>query len=395
MSQGNATLKSRMKNDIYNTAKKSSVDVSITDALEDGIVAQQILQLFDFYEPYGPQVVQPFCDILESQDNQTKPSPGGIAMHVSASDIWDAIFLGIKTVQVGPILTSSLAQSHFHPRPKRSVRASSDDHPLSDDDILASTWLRCSELGDYPTADKNASINIISNTITAASYRSQCNTSFSNMIPASRQVDVASVQYGGWDQNPPRIMYTHGELDPSIVFSVALSEDGSPKRNPTNIIPSADGTPDNGSYYGIVNANIPWGSDLVSLEGAPINLAAARSEAFETGLSMFKGALDKWLPSFRPGSDPVITTPTGTVTGTAAIPEGTSGGKSHGNGTVHSDTGKHGTILFVVFSGLGWSLSWCLLWCSYSSLVYHICMQSPEQMNKASLFTQVWLQLRY
>jgi hypothetical protein len=106
---------------------------------------------------------------------------------------------------------------------------------------------------------------------------------------------------------------------------VASVEDGAPKRSPTTTVPAFDGQPDSSQYYGAVYSGQVHGTDFASGPNVP----TGRNEASKTGLALFTAALDQWLPNFKPGNDPVLTTPSGTATGTAATGSSTS---DHKNG---------------------------------------------------------------
>jgi hypothetical protein len=110
-------------------------------------------------------------------------------------------------------------------------------------------------------------------------------------------------------------------VDPWRTLSVASVEDGAPKRSPTTTVPAFDGKPSDNQFYGAIYAGQVHAVDFFSSTGQP----DARNQAFKTGLGLFTAALDQWLPNFKAGNDPVLSSATGTVTGTAARTDNAAG----------------------------------------------------------------------
>jgi hypothetical protein len=103
-------------------------------------------------------------------------------------------------------------------------------------------------------------------------------------------------------------------VDPWRTLSVASVEDGAPKRSPTTTVPAFDGKPSDSQFYGAIYTGQVHAVDFFSSTGQP----DARNQAFKTGLGLFTTALDQWLPNFKAGSEPVLSSATGTVSSTAA-----------------------------------------------------------------------------
>jgi hypothetical protein len=106
-------------------------------------------------------------------------------------------------------------------------------------------------------------------------------------------------------------MYTNGALDPWKTLSVASIEHGAPRRRATNTIPSLNGAPARGTYYGAVYPETVHAADLFASSNEHI-----RQQALKTGMAMFAAALDRWMPHVKPNNRPVLAPASDHVAGT-------------------------------------------------------------------------------
>jgi hypothetical protein len=311
VSGNNATLESAVKNGVVSAATDSKTTFAATDALDDASAGEYMLGPWSVFQNGGPDAVQPFCDYFETAGRQLQPSSAGLASQVTQEQLFGSLLLTLQAEAKADAAGSTKGQLVSMP----SARINAPDSSTSQipADSLSWMWLFCSEFGYFQVADAGSSTSIVTSFETVDQIQSECNSAFPGMLPSAPQVDNV-LKFGGWTQNPSRVMYTNGELDPWRTLSVASIEDGAPKRTATTTIPSADGTPDKNSYYGAVYPGQVHAVDFFSSTGQ----SADRNKAFQTGLTMFTAALDKWMGSFKQGNDPILTSATGSPTSTAS-----------------------------------------------------------------------------
>jgi hypothetical protein len=305
-----ATLESSVKNGIISAANNRPVSIASTDAMDDATVGEFITPVWGDYQTGGPAAVQAICDAFETDGGKVASSAGGLGSQVTSQQLFASLTEAVQTdAQLGTTGTTNGELVSLSQPELLAPESSASNIPA---DALSWMWMFCSEFGYFQVADSSNSI--ITSLETIDRMQARCNAAFPGMLPPAPQVDAINKKYGGWTQNPTRVMYTNGELDPWKTLSVASVEDGAPMRLPTTTVPPADGAPNSKSYYGVIYPGQVHAVDFFSSTGQP----DARNKAFQTGLSMFTAALDQWMGSFKAGSDPNLSSIIGGAAATAA-----------------------------------------------------------------------------
>jgi hypothetical protein len=75
-----------------------------------------------------------------------------------------------------------------------------------------------SQFGYFQISSPGASDNIVTTLESITEIESECTSLFPTGLPLSPNV-TAVTQYGGWTQNPTRVMFTNGEREwPRLVY---------------------------------------------------------------------------------------------------------------------------------------------------------------------------------
>jgi hypothetical protein len=347
----NATLESRVKNGVLSAASGGPVSVASTDAMDDVTVGEYLLAPWGKFQTGGLPSILPFCDYFETAGGQVAPSSTGLSGRLTTEQLFGNLLITLQaemaSLQGGSTDGGlvSIAQSNRQLIRPVATPANSIAEQLPPDS-LSWEYQFCSEFGYFQVGDATAQSNIITTLETVDEIQKECNAIFPGMLPSAPQVDNIN-KYGGWKTNPTQVLFTNGELDPWRTLSVASEESNAPKRKATTTVPGFGSKPSDDSYYGVIYSGQVHAVDFFSSTGQP----AARNQAFNTGLKMFTDGLDQWLPQFKAGTAPVITTPTGTATGKAANTPTNSAGDASGTGKPSSgaaSVGSHGLLFAAV-----------------------------------------------
>lgn len=285
-------------------ASAAGVPVVVSDEdIEDcdnSCVGFDLLLPFNDYQYYGPKYrVVPFCDILETQnrtDVSTTDNGGttkaiapasGLALEFNVSTAWNAFLVALQETDY--------------------------DEIESDTDLVGDagyTWQWCAEWGFYPRGNPDNPHTIESQFISIEFWQSICDETFPGLVPPSPDVSITN-QYGGWNMQPSNIMWTTGELDPWRTQSVSSEEEGSPRRQTTQIIPACNQPPKGDDVFGMIydgmghvidlNAVLRNKTDPEGLFTPEGKREVISSEAFFAGSALFERALEEWLPCFGGG----------------------------------------------------------------------------------------------
>lgn len=250
------------------------------------------------FQRYGPKVyLNPFCDIMETEnrtDVSTTDNGGlakaiapasGLALEYNVTTAWNAFLLALKITNY-------------------------DQLPPSDDGVDVATyswgWQFCTEAGFYQRGNPDNPHTIQSQFISLESIQDYCDWLFDGIQPLPNVTTIN--KYGGWHMQPSNTMWTGGQYDPWRSFSPQSTEEGSPGRKTTQIIPACNEPPEGTDLFGMIyegmvhvsdqraqlyNASDPNGQ--YSEDGLRKN---RRQESYYVATALLERALEKWLPCY-------------------------------------------------------------------------------------------------
>lgn len=270
------------------------------DGCDNVCIGYNLLLPFGNYQYTGPKVqVEPFCDILETQnrtDVRTTDNGGlakaiapasGLALEFDVSTAWNAFLVALKETNY-------------------DAGSGSDDDPVS---TVSYAWQFCTEFGFFQRGNPDNPHTIQSQFIDFEDVQLYCNETIGDpsLLPPTPNVSAVN-QYGGWLMQPSNIMWTSGQLDPWRSFSPQSTEEGSPGRRATQIIPACNQPPTGDDLFGLIYEGMVHVSDhrytLIN-ETDPNGLftpegqrALKNPESYFAGTALFERALEQWLPCY-------------------------------------------------------------------------------------------------
>ncbi|CAN8104243.1 unnamed protein product [Discula destructiva] len=277
----------------------SDEDVS---GLDNPTVGSLLLTPLNFYQYYGfERSVAPFCDILETQ-NRTEISTtdnsgiskaiapvSGLALEYDVSTAWNAFLVALTQIDYDSIVS---------PTPSDPVQG------------YSWTYQYCSEYGYYQRGNSDNLHTIQSQFISLDYFQANCDSTFPGLLPPSPDVTAPNV-YGGWYMQPSNTMFSSGQYDPWRALSPASTEEGSPKRKTTQVIPQCGQSPEGNDLFGIIYDGMVHVSDMRALINesdhyhqnfSTVGFSSPIStEPFFAGTALFERALENWLPCFGAG----------------------------------------------------------------------------------------------
>lgn len=267
--------------------------------LDNPSVGSLLLTPLNFYQYYGFQrSVLPFCDILETQ-NRTNLSTtdngglskaiapaSGLALEFNVSTAWSAFRVALVEINYDEI-----------------------DSPAPPDPVQGYSWMYqyCSEYGFYQRGNPKNLHTIESQFISLEYFQASCNETYPGLLSPSPNVAEPN-KYGGWLMQPSNTMFSYGEYDPWRAYSPASTEEGSPGRKTTQVIPECHQSPGGDDIFGIIYDGMVHVSDMRALLNesdifhqnfSTVGFSSPIStEPFFAGTALFERALEKWLPCF-------------------------------------------------------------------------------------------------
>lgn len=172
----------------------------------------------------------------------------------------------------------------------------------SDRDNASWSWQVLTEFGIFEGSNPE-NITIISKWDNYSTVHDSYKSPYSDTPVAKHipdQPNTASLtKLGGWDMQLSNTMFTNGEFDPWIAFSVASRVQGAPKRTITQTVPKCNVVPDNKNVFGLVFPGQAHASDI------SIDPTAGPDDPGTKGLDLFLKAWEQWAPCFNTSRDDV------------------------------------------------------------------------------------------
>ncbi|GMG33649.1 unnamed protein product [Aspergillus oryzae] len=173
------------------------------------------------------------------------------------------------------------------------------DMTYYDPDSISWSWQYCTEWGFYQSSNFGPH-SLLSRYQTLEYQQEVCNNQFAlavanGVLPSYPQTEALNKEYGGWNIRPSNTFFTGGEFDPWRTLSMLTTEDIAPEVAPDGItfstkIPNCGETSEDKVFgYLLKDSEHCYDFQGLSTEGK-----AARD--------LFKEALTKWLPCFKPSS---------------------------------------------------------------------------------------------
>ncbi|KAJ4386862.1 hypothetical protein N0V93_009760 [Gnomoniopsis smithogilvyi] len=273
--------------------------VGLAEGCDNNCMASLLLLPTNSFQSYGPKVyLIPFCDIMETQnktDVRTTDNGGltkaiapasGLALEHDIATAWNAFLLALKI-------------TNYDESP-------SSGEPVVEVSTYSWGWQFCTEAGFYQRGNPDNPHTIQSQFISLESVQSYCDWLFDGLNPLPNVTTVN--KYGGWNMQPSNTMWTGGEYDPWRSFSPQSTEEGSPMRRTTQVIPACNEPPKGTDLFGMVYEGMAHVSDQRAQmynasdpngEFSADGLRKVRNqESYYVAEALLGRALEKWLPCY-------------------------------------------------------------------------------------------------
>jgi hypothetical protein len=227
-----ANLKSQVKNAVISAVSGQQVSTSTTDQMDDATVGEYLITPWGQFQSGGPAAIQPFCDLFETAGGQVTPSSSGLSAKTTSDQVFTTMLRALAAIVSSTSRDTdgklaNIGQSNRIPIAAATGDDSSSNNSLPPDSmsweyqfctevcIISSFQTSClmrHQFGFFQVANSNSTENIVTTLETVDQIEKECNSLFPNMLPSQPQVNNV-LKFGGWTQNPTRVMFTNGERE--------------------------------------------------------------------------------------------------------------------------------------------------------------------------------------
>lgn len=169
--------------------------------------------------------------------------------------------------------------------------------PYNDYMALSWVWQYCTEWG-YFQSNNFGPEELSSKFLTLGFQQNFCYRNFptahkDGVLPAHPRADAFNVEHGGFNMRPSNVYWSVGQWDPWRALTPFSTEDFAPKGvNITSEIPECGVETSQDELFGYILENETHGKDLDMTD----------NEQSRHSRDLFRRALKKWLPCFKPKS---------------------------------------------------------------------------------------------
>ena len=246
----------------------------------------------DFQEDGMNGKIGKFCSYLETEPHTNKTAgPEGLA------PVYGNQYVVDRFVSWTGLAEEANANRDTNCKGLNKTQPVSCDlrQPYHDYMGLSWVWQYCTEWG-YFMGNNFGPHSLASKYLTLGFQQEWCYRNFptahkTGVLPAHPRVDAFNAEHGGFNMRPSNVYWSEGQWDPWRVLTPFSTESFAPKGvNITTEIPECGVETSQDELFGYILENQTHGKDL----------DFTNNDQTRTSRDIFRRALKKWLPCFKP-----------------------------------------------------------------------------------------------